>query len=148
SADHRYARGAIAVALGKCASFDDWDAHCSEVVHAGLLTSDNPLLPRQRSGTPLNLKLGRIPVVIPREKADGADRLNAGQDRESLLRLAVKNRDLAPISVARRRQRRAQRQHVVWIKALVLLIYQSRKPLNCQPGPDQQRERQRDFGDD
>src|SRR5262247_4500925 len=60
----------------------------------------------------------------------------------------MKSRDPAPIGVARRRQRRAQRQRVARLETLLLLLGHPRETFDHQPCPDQQRERQRDFGND
>src|SRR5262249_57651643 len=70
-ADHRHERRSLHVVRRELATFDDWDAHGSEVICADLLVGANTLLPRRRRGPPFNLKLGRIPGVTPWKKAGG-----------------------------------------------------------------------------
>src|SRR5215475_9103523 len=60
----------------------------------------------------------------------------------------MKSCDLTPIGVARWRQRRAQRQRVARVETLLLLLCHPRETFGHQTCPDQQHERQRDFGND
>src|SRR5262245_58883510 len=101
-ADHRHAWRILLIGARKRATFDDRDAHGSEVVRADLLRSEEAFFSRRR-GPPFNLKLRRIPVVGSWEKSGGSGRLDTRRRREPLLRKAMESRDLTPFRIARRR---------------------------------------------